>query len=172
MLQSIYYRASHIILDYLEALTPKNVHIILEKPIISQGTNARKVIPEVYAFFVLQHVLSLDGTVNTRRMSQPDLESIFTKIINEIFQSKKTIMWIFKIFKIQCFYPPRILNEHWCIYSCLQIPPRENWFQYVRRVCATAINFPCINTMVFYNFLKWSFFSIFLINLKMAIITI
>ena len=25
-----------------------------------------------------------------------------------------------------------ILDEHWCIYSCLQIPPRENWFQYVR----------------------------------------
>ena len=53
-------------------------------------------------------------------------------------------MWIIKITKIQCFYPLRILNEHWCIYSCLQIPPRENWFQYVRRVYATAINFPCI----------------------------
>ena len=35
-----------------------------------------------------------------------------------------------------------------CIYSCLQIPPRENWFQYVRRVYATAINFPCIITLV------------------------
>ena len=23
-------------------------------------------------------------------------------------------------------------NEHWCTHSCLQIPPRENWFQYVR----------------------------------------
>ena len=31
--------------------------------------------------------------------------------------------------------------------SCLQIPPRENWFQYVRRVYATAINFPCITTL-------------------------
>ena len=30
------------------------MYIILEKPIISQGTNARKVISEVYAFFVLQ----------------------------------------------------------------------------------------------------------------------
>ena len=29
-------------------------------------------------------------------------------------------MWIFKIIKIKCFYPPRILDEHWCIYSCLQ----------------------------------------------------
>ena len=34
-----------------------------------------------------------------------------------------------------------------CIFSCLQIPPRENWFQYVRRVYATAINFPCIITL-------------------------
>jgi len=31
--------------------------------------------------------------------------------------------------------------------SCLQIPPRENWFQYVRRVYAAAINFPCITTL-------------------------
>ena len=29
----------------------------------------------------------------------------------------------------------------------LQIPPRENWFQYVRRVYATAINFHCIITL-------------------------
>ena len=56
-------------------------------------------------------------------------------------------MWIFKIIKIKCFYPPRILHKHWCIYSCLQIPPRENWFQYVRRVYTTAINFPCISTL-------------------------
>ena len=50
-------------------------------------------------------------------------------------------MWIIKI---QCFWPPRILNEHWGIYSCLQIPPRDNWFQYVRRQYANKINFPCI----------------------------
>ena len=81
-------------------------------------------------------------------MSQPDMESIFTKIIYEIFWSQETIMWIFEIIKIKCFYPPRILDEHWCIYSCLQIPPRENWFQYVRRVYATAINFPCISTLL------------------------
>ena len=56
-------------------------------------------------------------------------------------------MWIIKIIKIKCFNPPRILGEHWCIYSCLQTPPRENWFQYVRRVCATAINFSCISTL-------------------------
>ena len=56
-------------------------------------------------------------------------------------------MWIIKIIKIKCFYPPRILDEHWCIYSCLQIPPRENWFQYVRRVYTTANNFPYITAL-------------------------
>ena len=56
--------------------------------------------------FVYCSVLSLGGKVNTRRMSQPDMESI------------------------------------------LQIPPRENWFQYVRLVYATAINFPRIITLI------------------------
>ena len=37
--------------------------------------------------FLYCSVLSLDGKVNTRRMSQPDMESIFTKIIYEIFWS-------------------------------------------------------------------------------------
>ena len=32
--------------------------------------------------------------------------------------------------------------------TCLQNPPRENLFQYVRRVYATAINLPCISTLV------------------------
>ena len=50
---------------------------------ITQGTNARKVISEGCEFFVL----SLGGKVNTRRMSQPDMESIFTKTIYEIFWS-------------------------------------------------------------------------------------
>ena len=38
-----------------------------------QGYNARKVISEVYASFVL----SLGGNVNTRRMSRHDIGSIF-----------------------------------------------------------------------------------------------
>ena len=56
-------------------------------------------------------------------------------------------MWIIKIIKIKCFFPPRILNKHWCIYSCLQSPPWENWLHNVRRVYATAINFPWISTL-------------------------
>ena len=94
--------------------------------------------------FLYCSVLSLGGNVNTRRMSQPDMESIFTEIS---IKSKETIVKIFKIIKIQCFYPPRILDEHWCIYYSLQSPPRENWFQFVCRVYATANNFPCIITL-------------------------
>ena len=48
-------------------------------------------------------------------------------------------------------------NTAWCIYSCLQIPPRENWFQYIRRVHATAINFPCIITLSTPMFLLMEF---------------
>ena len=60
-------------------------------------------------------------------------------------------MWIIEIIKIKCFYPPpRILEEHWYTYSCLQIPPRKNWFQYnVRREYATSINFSCIITLIY-----------------------
>ena len=45
----------------------------------------------------------------------------------------KLLCELSKLSKLNVFKPPRIL-----------IPPRENWFQYVRRVYATAINFPCI----------------------------
>ena len=41
------------------------------------------------------------------------------------------------------------------IYSCLQIPPRENWFQYVRRVYETAINFPYITALEFNIFMLY-----------------
>ena len=44
---------------------------------IRQGYKARKVISEECASFVLQCILSLGGSVNTRRMSNRDMESIF-----------------------------------------------------------------------------------------------
>ena len=54
------------------------------------------------------------------------------------FGHRRLLCKLTKLSKFNAF------NEHWGIYSCLQIPPRENWFRYVRRVYATAINFPCI----------------------------
>ena len=38
-------------------------------------------------------------------------------------------------------------TKHLCINSCLEILPRENWFQCVRKVYATVITFPCIITL-------------------------
>ena len=108
-----------------------------------QGFHARKLFQRC-THFLYCSVLSVGGNVNTRWMSQTDMGSIFhIKNLWNILVIE-TFMWIIKI---QCFYSPRILNQHWCIYSCLLIPPRENWFQYVRWVYATAINFPCIITL-------------------------
>ena len=54
--------------------------------------------------FLYYSVLSLGGKVNTRRMSQLDLESIFTKIIYEIFWSQETIMCkVSKLSKLNAF---------------------------------------------------------------------
>ena len=74
---------------------------------ISRNYNARKVISEVYISFVL----SLGGNVNTRRMSKPDMGSIFhIQKINEILcelsnyqnlmlltssETKRTLMHLF-----------------------------------------------------------------------------
>ena len=37
-------------------------------------------------------------------------------------------MWIFKIIKIKCFYPPRILDEHWCIILVYKFRPERTGF--------------------------------------------
>ena len=93
-------------------------------------------------------VQSLGGYLNTRRMSKPDMGSIF-HINNQ---------W--NILVIENYYVNYQNDQNsmlltssdtrrtlsWCNYSCLQIPPRENWFQYERRVYATAIDFPYIIT--------------------------
>ena len=62
-----------------------------------QGCNARKVISEVYAFIVLQ---SLGGKVNRRRISQPDMESTFTKIMYENSGHRKLLFEFSKLSKL------------------------------------------------------------------------
>jgi len=47
--------------------------------------------------FLYCSVLSLGGKVNTKGMSQPDIKSIFTKIIYEIFWSKETFSKLSKL---------------------------------------------------------------------------
>ena len=94
-------------------------------------------------------VLSLGGNVNTRRMSKPDMGSIFQiknqwniLVIGNFYvnyqncqnlilltssNTKRTLMYLFLFTN----------SAH-----------RENWFQYVRRAYATAFNFHCILTLV------------------------
>ena len=103
--------------------------------------------------FLYCSVLLLSGNVNTRRMSKPYMGSIFH------INNQWNILVIgnyyvnYQNYQNSMPLPPRILNEHWGIYSCLQIPPRENRFQYVHRVYPTAINFPSITFLVYSNFL-------------------
>ena len=98
-------------------------------------------------------VLSLGGNVNTRRMSKPDIGSIFhIKKSMKYSGHRKLLCELSKLSKFNA----RILSKQWCIYSCLHIPPKENWFQCVRRVYTTAINFPCIIPLeiIIYSYLS------------------
>ena len=92
-------------------------------------------------------VLSMGGNVNARRMSQPDMGSIFP-IKNQWNILVTGNFYVnYQIYQNVMLLTLSDTKKHWCIYSCLQIPPRENWFQYVRRVYATAIIFPSIITL-------------------------
>ena len=94
--------------------------------------------------FLYCNVLSLGRKVNTRQMSQTDMESIFTNIIYEIFWSKEANLNFFKIKKIKCFYPPRGYqrNTNASILVYKFRPERTGFNMYrVRRVYTTAIDF-------------------------------
>ena len=100
-----------------------------------------------FTHFLYCSVLSLDGKVNTRRMSQPDMESIFTK----------KNLWIIRV--IGNYYVNYQNYKNWMLIFSSDTKlmhlflftksPRENWFQYVRRVYVTAINFPSISTLTY-----------------------
>ena len=93
-------------------------------------------------------VLSLGGNVNTKRMSKPDMGSIF----------HIKYQWIILVIgnyyvnyqNYQNLMPLSSTNTKRTLMHLLlfQIPPKENWFQYVRRVYSTVINFPCITFLV------------------------
>ena len=91
-------------------------------------------------------VLSLGGNVNTRRMLELDMGSIF-QIRKSMKYSghRKLLCELSKLSNLMLLTSSD--TERARIYSCLQIRPKENWFQYVRRVYTTAINFPCITPL-------------------------
>ena len=103
-------------------------------------------------------ILSLGGNVNTRRMLQPDMGSIF-HIKNQWNHGHRKLPCELSKLSNLMLLTSSDTKKHWCIYSCLQIPPTENRFQYVRRVYATAINFPCIKALykTVYTSKTWNF---------------
>ena len=95
-------------------------------------------------------VLSLGGNVNRRRMSKPDIFHIKNQwnilVIGNYyvnFQNYQNVMLL-------TYSDTKRILMHLFLFTN---SARENWFQYVRRVYATAINFPCIITLV------WTLFS-------------
>ena len=97
-------------------------------------------------------VLSLGGKViNTRRMSQPDMGSIF-QIKN---QWNILVLGSYYV-NYQNYQNSMLLSSsdtertlrHLFLFTN---SAGENWFQYVRRVYMTANNFPCIIPLIYSN---------------------
>ena len=106
-------------------------------------------------------VLSLGGNVNTRRMLQPDMGSIFhiKKKINEIYSGhRKLLCELSKLSNLMLLSSSDTKRTLiWCIYSCLQIPPKENWFQYVRRDRRPQLTFLALHPWEGTNIKKQNF---------------
>ena len=68
--------------------------------------------------------LFLCDNVNTRRMSQSDIGSIFHIKKSMIYSGQRKLLCELTKFS---YFNAFILLGYCCIYSCLQIPPRENW---------------------------------------------
>jgi len=68
--------------------------------------------------------LFLCGNVNTRRMSQSDMGSIFYIKKSILCSGQRKLLCELTKFS---YFNAFILLGYCCIYSCLQIPPRENW---------------------------------------------
>ena len=96
-------------------------------------------------------VLSLGGNVNTRRMSKPDMGSIFH------INNQWNILVIGKYYVNYQNYQNSMLITSWDTERTLRHlflftnSAGENWFQYVRRVYMTANNFPCIIPLIYSN---------------------
>ena len=102
-----------------------------------QGFNARKVISKVYASFVLQ------CNANTRRMSKPEMGSIFH------IKSQWNILVIGNYYVNYQNYQSSMLltssdTRRTLRHLFLFTNSAQRELQYVRRVYASAINFPCI----------------------------
>ena len=93
-------------------------------------------------------LLSLSGNGNTRMMSKPGMGSIFH------IKNQWNILFIgnyyvnYQDYQNLMLFTSSDTKQTLMHLSLFTNSPRENLFQYVRRVYATTINFPCIITLV------------------------
>ena len=128
-----------VITEILKRKSHKNT--VNEKHLM-QGKSFQKCTHLLYC-----SVLSLGGNVNTRQMLQPDMGSIFhiknqwnILVIGNYcvnYQNYQNLM------PLTSSDTKRTLMHLFLFTNSAQ----ENWFQYVRRVYTTAINFPCITPL-------------------------
>jgi len=93
----------------------------------------------------------MGGNVNTRRMSKPDMGSIFhiknqwnILVTGNYYVNYKN----YQILMLLTSSDTKRTIMHQFLFTN---SASKNWFQYVRGVYATAINFPCIITLVLSN---------------------
>ena len=139
---------------FISVFTTGKIVIILHLFNQKQGYNARKVISEVYASFVLQSTVC-GVNVHTRH---GDMETPQHGIASKKQNHKTNLMSFSLNLKLKRLYS----NDFHSLSqsqrsapspSSSEIPPREIWFQQVRRVYTTAINCPCIRTLVLIFFI-------------------
>ena len=118
---------------FSERKEPVKFQLITQLKDVMQGKLFQKCTHLLYC-----SVLSLGGNVNTRRMSKPDMGTIFHIKKSMKYSGHRKLL---------------------CELSKLSNSAQRNWFQYVRRVYTTAINFPCITPLTQLN-------SIFSFKLK------
>ena len=96
-------------------------------------------------------VLSYGGNVNTRRMSKPDMESIFhIKKLMKYSGHRNLLCELSKLSNLllSTFSDTKRTLMHLFLFTN---SVQRELFQYVRRVYTTEINFPCIKPLVIFK---------------------
>ena len=83
------------------------------------------------------------SNVNTRQISKPDMIHLSHKKSMKYSGHRKLLCELWKLSKFNAFN----LFEYFTNTDCLQIPPRENWLQHLRRLTFLAL-WPWINWLV------------------------
>ena len=71
-------------------------------------------------------------------------------------------MWIIKIIKIKCFYPPRTLYEHWSIFVYKFRPERTGfnmYAEYTQQQLTFLALVPCVSVYLFFIQAYLKFFA-------------